>query len=171
MRTKPADPLHASEVLTVEQQAAIGCVAVESARLEHLIMVVIWSLLYLEASMGRLFTDNIPTISGKLDLLHGIVNDKFSTLNKEEFNVIFQVIKKIIPRRNTVIHGQWERMHTLAQLMKMPTISDGPTGHALVNSRSRKSNSVKSERAEDIMSIALGIHLCYSSLYDFSQRY
>ncbi len=171
MRIKRVDPLHANEVLTIEQQAAIGCVAVESSRLEHLIMVMIWSILSLEESMGRIITDNIPTISGKLDLLHRVINDKNSTINKEEFNLIYQIIKKIIPRRNTVIHGQWQRMYTLSQVMNMPTITDGPTGHAQVNSRSRKSNNVKSEKAEDIMSIALGIHHCYSSLYDFSQRY
>jgi hypothetical protein len=59
MKTTISDPLHADQVLKLEHQAAIGCVAVESGRLEHLITVLIWSALSLEAPVGKTITENL----------------------------------------------------------------------------------------------------------------
>jgi len=173
VRTVLHDPLHAEEVLLPEHQAAIGCVAVESARLEHLITVLIWSALSVETNIGKIITDNFATVSGKLDLLRDLSSPLFAEAMQKEFHTIYENITQILPRRNTVIHGHWEPMYSLADIASFATIAGIPIRkeRTRVRQQARKSKTPRFEKATDVMAIALELHRCYSALYDFSRKY
>jgi len=167
------DPLHADEVLTKEHQAAIGCVAVESARLEQLITVLIWSVLAVEIPIGQRITDEFATVTGKLELLKDLFALNLAEDVNAEFRSIYEDITKVLPRRNTVIHGRWEPMYSLAEVASYGKIGMIPIRkeRTRVRQQPRKSKSQRIEQASDVMNIAKEVHRCHSSLFDLVRKH
>lgn len=104
-------------VLTDEQLKAVGCLAIESTRLEtHVEQVIID---HCGTVIGSLLIER-KMLDAKVDLLKSVFSSEF--LDKEhaaEFEQLYGEIKSDIPRRNTVIHGSWEEKYSLNELMKM----------------------------------------------------
>lgn len=100
------EPLVSQIILTAEQCEAIGCVAVESARLEELFDWLLWDLLRVDRQVGGALTGR-QQFATKLSVL--------SDLLKIADEAAWRDIKPLIPdieealkRRSVVIHGHWE---------------------------------------------------------------
>jgi hypothetical protein len=169
VRTVINDPLRAEELLMPEQRAAIGCVAVESAFLEDLVTKLLWSALSVEVAVGRAITDCLATVTARLDLLNKILPLQLGEPIHKEFHPIYEAITDVLPRRNTVIHGKWEEMYSLAEIATWGT--GKPKKNPRVRHRTRNSKTARTEMARDVMAIAQEIHRCYSELYDLTQRH
>ena len=111
--------LHSERILNKKQLHAIGCVAVESSRLETLIEILIWIICGFDEDRGRIFTDRVQ-LDGKVSLLRALVKEKKTTQKfRDRFKEITDEISSTIPKRNTIIHGDW--LGVPKSLRKIPT--------------------------------------------------
>jgi hypothetical protein len=106
MATRPETRKYHSSVLTASQLRAIGVVAVESAQLELTLELLIRQICGMDMETGRLFTDSMQ-LSTKLRTLRELVKDRIAKDDEGECRRLFDRIADLIPKRNTIIHGEW----------------------------------------------------------------
>src|SRR6266478_10037693 len=96
--------------LSDAERAWIGAVAVESAYLEKLIEQTVWALSGLSSAHGQIFTDSTP-FSRKVELLDSL--GKAAIVDEAELEAFSEILRELRGAntdRNTIIHGQWERV-------------------------------------------------------------
>jgi hypothetical protein len=127
--------LQSERILNKKQLYAIGSVAVESSRLETLIELLIWSICGFDKEQGRIFTDRTQ-LDGKLAILRELIKDQLKSVKtKAEFKTISDAISNTIPKRNTIIHGEW--LGVPKALKKIPEVkSDYPVAIRIKMGRS-----------------------------------
>lgn len=96
-------------ILTLEQLADIGCVAVESAYCDSAVERIIWAFLGLPEERGKLVTKNMLT-DRKLELLSEMGKQQLgpSHTRIDEFTALIGALKESNRKRNIAIHGIWE---------------------------------------------------------------
>lgn len=101
-------------VLSPEQLRAVGCLALESTRLEtHIEQAIID---HCGDIIGQLLIDR-RMLDAKVEIFRSIFTPE--ALNDEhakELEQLYGEIKSDIPRRNTVIHGSWKEVGSIADL-------------------------------------------------------
>lgn len=114
----------AQTLLTQDQLAAIGCVAIESTYAEAIIEEIIWALCKLDESHGKHLTNGVQ-LSNRLDLLATIAKLHTPKEHQPRISKIISDFKIATNDRNTIIHGLWVRVlpdGTLAQLGQYPDV-------------------------------------------------
>jgi len=98
---------YSTNVLSQEQLAFLGIVAVESTYTELFIEKAIWCLADLTEERGRLLTFGVP-MDKRVDLLGslGELGLKEERLIKE-FKAVISRLKLANTQRNHVVHGDW----------------------------------------------------------------
>lgn len=105
--SKPKDALADQGLLSDEQLQAIGLVAVESSKLESEIEFFTWMICGFDEESGRVLTDRLQ-LDGKLSLVRELTNIRIkSDQMRADFKDITDRISDLIPKRNTIIHGEW----------------------------------------------------------------
>ena len=85
------------------QLSAIGCVAIESARLDSLLERIIWMICEFRGDAGKKHTDRLET-GGKLRLLVGLTIARLGDeKSRENFQRICDDIDGVLVRRNALI--------------------------------------------------------------------
>lgn len=95
-------------VLTTEQLAAIGSVAVESTYCELAVERAIWVFLRLDEEQGKFITDRM-LLDRRMDLL-GNVAHSFLKQHPDQLAILQDIISKLREgndERNHIIHGEW----------------------------------------------------------------
>src|SRR5690348_10241535 len=100
--------LSSSRILSKEQLAAIGCVAIESTYAEIFVEEIIWDLCGLDDEHGKHLTDKV-SMKSRLELLSRIGKQHTTKLQAEELTRIVSDFKIANEDRNTTIHGVWIR--------------------------------------------------------------
>lgn len=99
--------LYSRRVLTDEQLASIGAVAVESTYCEYMVETVIWFLAGLDDEHGRAFTFGMP-MHNRLELLRTLGLRRLKAQDEiDRFTAIVAELKEASTQRNTIIHGDW----------------------------------------------------------------
>jgi hypothetical protein len=103
-------------LLSDEQLRAVGCLALEATHLEIYIEAIIRGLCEFDENKSKVFLDRLM-IGAKTDIMRDliwpIVRD---TPQGNEFKVIYDDIKDLIAKRNTVIHGDWGLNLTVTEM-------------------------------------------------------
>ena len=104
-------------VLTDEQLKAVGCLAIESTRLEtHVEQAIID---HCGTILGEFLVKD-KMLGGKVDLFRAVfTREALDENHARALEQLFGELKSDIAKRNTVIHGSWEERMSLAQLAKM----------------------------------------------------
>jgi hypothetical protein len=112
----------AQTLLTKEQLAAIGCVAIESTYAEAVIEEIIWALCGLDEAHGKHLTTGVQ-LSNRLELLGALAKLHTPKEHQPRITKIISDFKIATSDRNTIIHGLWVRTlpdGSLAELDKHP---------------------------------------------------
>lgn len=99
-------PLRSEIILTIEQRAAVGSVAIECTYLEQQIELIIWRLAGLDAHRGPQFTANLQ-LKSRIETLQTIGRMLISTEADSEFKALIDELQACAVQRNHVIHGLW----------------------------------------------------------------
>lgn len=156
-------------ILTKDQLAAIGSLAIESTYLEHLVENIIWEISELEPDVGKFFTNGVQ-LNNRLELLNSIgrqlLKDKGEAL--DQFSKLISDLKIANANRNTIIHGYWT--HSTKNFLQL--LRDGPEKHppAIATKRRLNSEPIKFS-AEDIDAASKQIHELYVNLFNFFCTY
>lgn len=117
-------PIGSVAILTTEQLAAIGSVAVESTYCELEVEQWIWVLAGLEPERGIHFTHGIQ-LQNRLDMLGQLAKERLSNQeDKVEMAALISDLKIANNDRNVVIHGMW-----FSAVERRKLISDGIASH------------------------------------------
>ena len=102
--------LFSQMILKKEHREAIGCVAVESSRVEYFLELMIWSLLKLDEAQGRAVTGGAQ-FATKLNLLKELVEQICTAPAIEVFthkeHGLFKRLTDANAKRRQIIHGRW----------------------------------------------------------------
>lgn len=160
-------------VLTTEQLAAIGSIAVESAYLEDFVdFMIAWLAGLPDEQLSILIPRAM--LDGKLDILRnlGIIKLR-SKRRKEEFQQIIAKLKELNSQRNIAVHGNWQskEMHRLSDIGKGIPVQIGNA-----EARGKKQNSVL--HASKLQTVAISIadyreklfHFCFDTWVNPSIR-
>lgn len=101
--------LKSEQVLTVEQRAAVGTVAVETTYLEFYIERLIQRLLGIdEHPQAELLTDRLG-LTQKLDVLHDLGRARLAKnkQQQQEWSDYVANLRRLIDHRNVIVHGIW----------------------------------------------------------------
>lgn len=134
-------------VLTTEQLAAIGSIAVESAYLEDIVETLIYKLSGLTRKKGEIFLEKFM-LDSKLNLLKelGMIKLK-SKKRKLVLSELIGEIKQANSDRTLAIHGFWiPGKITLASIAKGELEQDAKA----VRSNSRRQGSLSAHKLADI---------------------
>jgi hypothetical protein len=146
-------PLQSQIILSQEQLAAVGCVAIESTYLELHVEAVIWMLSGLDAKRGPQFTGKVQ-LGNRLELLHSLGGLVLAGAKIVEFSSLVSDLKDSAAKRNTVIHGTW----TSQSSDYLQLLADGPEKHPPARATKERPNKGPATiSATEIMSIAQGI--------------
>jgi hypothetical protein len=123
-----ARKIRSKEIMSAEQLAEIGSIALESTQCEVIVEEVLWALAGLDHERGIHFTQNMQ-MKSRLELLTTLGRSRLSdepSLN--EFNALVEELKDLNTKRNHVIHGSWGAWITLQELIKQsgPNLSITP---------------------------------------------
>ena len=162
----PKRELLSSEILlTDDQLKAIGCLAVESSRLESLLDDFIQTVCRFDDTQKELFIGKWMT-SQKIDAIKLLIRPRLrSKVKLQKFDTLFEKLKDLIARRNIIIHGDW----TISQPYNALAILISGTGRrsdAIANSKKKK----LSIKAADVMTVALRLSECRDELFRFYYR-
>lgn len=118
---EPKEPLLLAEfILTDEQLRAIGCLSVESTHLDMYITGIIVDICKFDDIAMEVFVGSRLTIEPKAKMMRDLLWPHLEDGSelKESFKLIYDDIKDLIAKRNTVIHGNWgsDSKQTLAAL-------------------------------------------------------
>lgn len=101
--------LTSERMLTAEQRAAIGTVAVETTYLEFYIERLIQRLLGInEHPQAELLTDRLG-LTQKLDVLHDLGRARLAKhkQQQQQWSDYVANLRKLIDHRNVIVHGIW----------------------------------------------------------------
>ena len=160
---QPDDALYSQAVLTQDQCEAIGCVAVESSRLEFVFDLLIWKLLKIEEpDQGNAVTGKMQ-FKAKLDLFNELLKLQSPSV-AAAFKPLFDDITAAIPKRRVVIHGRWELYAKDAK-----TLADMVAGMFSRKDLNAAASLPKRERihASEVMAIAREFSNLYERLHKF----
>lgn len=159
---KSRELLSSEILLSDEQLKAIGCLAVESSRLELLLDDFIQTICRFTDMQTDFFIGKWMT-GAKMDALKLLIRPKLQTKRKlQKFDALFERLKDLIVRRNIIIHGEWtiaQPYNALAVLIS----GIGRRSDAIANSKKKK----LSIKATDVMTVALRISECRDELFRF----
>jgi hypothetical protein len=99
-------PLRSEIILTQEQLAAVGAVAIEATYLEQQLELVLWRLSGLDEHRGPQFTANMQFRS-RVEALHVLGRMVLPTTADAEFQSLIRELDECGVQRNHVIHGTW----------------------------------------------------------------
>jgi hypothetical protein len=111
--------MNARDLLTVDQRAAIGDIAIESAWLDSIAAIAIMVLTKLEEPQARALLRG-KMLDGKLQLLAELGEIVLPEAKRDAFHGIVGRLRELNRDRVTVIHGTWQPKggFTLAVLAK-----------------------------------------------------
>jgi len=135
------DIIIAQSVLSTDQLAAIGCIAVESAYLEDTVETIIYNLSGLTREKGEIFIDKFM-LDSKLNLLKELSIIKFKSKKRKLFlSELIGEIKSANSERIIAIHGLWTQ-----------DINALLSGHGAkaMRSNSRRPASLSAHKLEDV---------------------
>ena len=150
-------PLPSELDLTPEQLKAIGCVAVESARVDLLVERIILIICNYDFDTGKMYTDRLE-LGAKLNLLRQFT---FAKIEHDEartnFQRIYDGLKNVLLVRDTIIHRRWKiRLNYLSSM--------GPFSAGF---RAGRGQEKKPMRPDKIMSIAKRLYKLHGELWNF----
>ncbi|MGH8803641.1 MAG: hypothetical protein ACREXN_02745 [Polaromonas sp.] len=152
-------------ILTKDQLAAIGSLAIESTYCEQWVENLIWFLCKLEEPQGKQFTQNIQ-MKSRLELLCNLGKPLLaSESEKTEFVSLISQLKEANNDRNTIIHGSWGT----ATKNLLTVMREGPENHspAIVTKR-RPNKPPITMQATDIEKAAVRIADLTGQLIQFA---
>lgn len=153
--------LPSEDVLSKNQLYAIGCVAVESSRLDQTIETWIWIICGLDEDTGRLFTDRAQ-LDGKIGMLRDLVKARIKGASaRAAFKRITDDLAMAVPRRNTVIHGEW--LSEPEPLKRLPARSNYPVAIRM----KRDQKNIPPVHATEVMAIAKNLAHLHARLQMF----
>jgi hypothetical protein len=165
-----SDPLEnfmmSTLILTKDQLAAIGSVAIESTYCEKLVEEIIWNLAGLDEDKGKFFTQPIQ-LSNRLELLSDLGKQKLSDQKEiENFRIIISDLKIATSNRNTIIHGHWSWSETSKDFFTL--WREGPEKQPpAAASKRRLKNDPVTFSAADIQDVAVKISRLTAELNSF----
>jgi hypothetical protein len=116
----------ASHILTKDQLAAVGSVAIESTVCEQTVDALIWALAGMDESEGRLFTHTM-NMQPKLILLGELGKPQLRSKKKlQQFADLISDLKVANGDRNILVHGNW-RTDGVGVIR---VLAEGAEGHA-----------------------------------------
>lgn len=112
--------IRSKEILSVEQLAEIGSIALESTECEVAVEELLWALAGLDRERGILFTQNMQ-MKSRIELLSTLGKARLPNgQNLNEFNDLIHELSDLNQKRNHVIHGSWGAWTTLRELASRP---------------------------------------------------
>ena len=153
-------PLLSETILTLEELAALGCIAVESTYTELFIEKLIWELCHLRNEQKEFLTERLM-MEGKLDLLKKVAAPKLrSAKRKKAFDKVISDLRIANADRITAIHGEWSAPNmTLREYMYARNV---PPAIA------RKKKTIMS--ADKLMETAFRIYQAHNGLRVFAKK-
>ena len=148
-------------MLTAEQRAAIGTVAVETTYLEFAMERLIRRLLGInEHAHAGVLTERLG-ITQKLDALHELGRTRLSDeKQRAEWSKYVSKVRDLVDKRNLIIHGIW-------LLPQASRIYPNPQPSAV----RLRAKGIRTFEAGDIQSMAAEIHEAKSALDGFERGY
>ena len=158
---KKGERLISEMVLTDDQLKAVGCLALESTRLETHIEYAI--LVYFGSALGGLIVErkmlDAKTDAFKTAFMPRALNDD----HRKELEQLYGEIKSDIAKRNTVVHGSWEEKISLADLASMGSAEHDKRDAAVL----KKNMKLK---ASEVMDLAFRFARYQHRLIDWYQQ-
>lgn len=144
----------ARRILLPEQLEAIGCLTVETSRLEGWVLGAIKEVCGLDDEKLQIFVGG-QLLGKKIDMLQKVMKGLLHQGSAEhgQFADLIQKTRGLLEQRNTVVHGDW--------IVDPNWNSVRPSGNVTV---SRRAGSLPVVRAADIMKIARGLAACRRDL-------
>lgn len=154
--------MRSKKVLSKNQLAEIGSIAVESTYCEQLVGSLIWSLARLNELNGKFFTYGMQ-MGTRIDLLSSLGKlNLVSASEIETFTNIISELKENNEKRNIVIHGYWSAFFFLRDIGNP---NAAPTVKAL---KQRRNSNPQEFSAKDLEKIAENICVTTEKLQKFS---
>lgn len=98
----------ATLILTKDQLAAVGSVAVESTFCEEFVELFIWALLGVRERQGKFLTAPLQ-MNSRLDLLSSLMKVRLRSATKRlAFTDLISRLREANSERNVIVHGSWE---------------------------------------------------------------
>lgn len=96
------------QLLTTEQLASVGCVAIESTYLEAELEELLWKLAGMDEARGVHFTRNMQ-MKSRIEMLWTLGRQRLPEGGEglDELKRLTERLKEVNVERNTVIHGYW----------------------------------------------------------------
>lgn len=110
--------IRSKQILSTEQLAEIGSVAVESTQCEAIVESLIWALSGMRRDVGKHFTHGIQ-LNNRLELLSTLGKLQLPDSEQNEFTSIISELKDLNNKRNQVIHGSWGVWYTVRELQAL----------------------------------------------------
>jgi hypothetical protein len=158
-----------TKILTKDQLAAIGSVAVESTICEEQVDELIWRLSGMKEIAGRFFTHTM-SMQPKLDLLAELGKPQLRSEKRlKEFTKLISDLKEANLARNVAVHGKWLTNGTGV----FQVLEDGPEAHspAIAHKLSKKGEVTAQKSAADLQSIAKLLARLDGDLRSFSRSW
>jgi hypothetical protein len=129
-------------VLTNEQLKAVGCLAIESTRLETHIELALMD--HFGTELGKFLCEG-RMLGSKVDLFKAVfAREVLDEQHAKDLRRLHEDMKGGIAKRNAVIHGSWEEKMSLADLARL----NDPDRNATVYKKAMKIN------ASEVMALA-----------------
>lgn len=117
MSKPPPKPLTSETLLEDAELKAVGCLAIESTRLEYMLEALLKDICKLTAVEESIFVPSTWTLGPKAKSVKKLMADRIrSKIRKDKLNAIFSKIELAVDRRNTVIHGRWTSPNAIEQV-------------------------------------------------------
>jgi hypothetical protein len=99
-------PLRSEIVLTQEQLAVVGAVAIECTYLEQQLEAVVWRLSGLDEHRGPQFTANMQ-LKSRIETVQALGRMVLPETADADFQALLRELHECAVQRNHVIHGTW----------------------------------------------------------------
>lgn len=160
-----ADTLFAKLLLTQEQREAIGCVAVESSRVDNLIEGMIWDLLDLDKPRGLAVTAKIQ-FKGKAEMLYELIKLRDPKAGTA-FAGLYSDLTNINAKRRLIIHGTWDLPGGRGTGNYLAMLVSGQYKQEHEAHATFPKGNVKPFPASEVMAVAQELGALYFRLIDF----
>ena len=118
--------VRSKEIMSSEQLAEIGSLALESTDCEVMVESLIWDLAGMDPDSGKLFTHGMQ-MNTRLETLSSLGKARLSSDDQlEKFAAIISTLKDLNSKRNMVIHGIWGAWMTLREIALSPQSKPTP---------------------------------------------
>ena len=155
--------MYSEQLLTDDVLKAIGCVAVESSMLEHLLDDHIFNLCELDSRVGGMVVESM-FVDKKLDFLKRAATPYLKGESAmKAFAAVFADTKKAIADRNTVIHAIWVR-ETMTFVKKEGKTNIHAAGRMRALKYVRGTEYAKPFESDKVLSVAQRLSDCQRAL-------